>query len=163
MQLKKEFLGIFNCFSKKNSMSSKRKRTTTTKNHFVITLFKLAFICCVFRKPNTLDSIEMRHEPTRTFTSKLVTTLDVDVFNLFYRKCNVYSIYYSCRCYQWKSIKFVKYWLSVAHKTLWNTLWHILYIHTHTKSIQIEYVIFFSNFSPDWKRWCRIKIQPIVS
>lgn len=49
----------------------------------ICTLFKLAFISCVFRNPNTLDSIPMKHELTSTFTSKLVTTLDVGVFNLY--------------------------------------------------------------------------------
>lgn len=52
-------------------------------NIIICTLFKLAFISCVLRNPHTLDSIPMKHELTRTFTSKLVTTLDVGVFNLF--------------------------------------------------------------------------------
>lgn len=88
------------------------------------TLFKLAFISCVFRNPNTLDSIPMKHELTNTFTSKLITTLDVGDFNLYiwskiqlFSLPNLYKIHFVTLFINgnWKPIKFTQYWLSTIH------------------------------------------------
>lgn len=63
-------------------MAKRRESEQWREIIYICTLFKLAFISCVFRNPNTLDSIPMKHELTNTFTSKLITTLDVGDFNL---------------------------------------------------------------------------------
>lgn len=112
-------------------------------NTIICTLFKLAFISCVFRNPQTLDSIPMKHELTRTFTSKLVTTLDVGVFNLHRTFVHsgensmcLHKFIFHLSCYHWqKPIKFIQYWflhIHTASHCFSPTEWEMLMLHQNT-------------------------------